>query len=269
MKISRFILSTAAAALLVAVAVSARSDTSSAKVRGRLPSAPGEYLVSQATEVVTTSSTTTTTVPEEDSLEFTGLEISASDTEKVREQLDRSDIKVNADVQAENRIKDTDVDVDRTGGSGVAAVATSAKEGEGLKAGHVDVDISDVVMQVGDVTIGDKKGHRIVAGAVTADEVGGNLSPEVLIKVIQMNLGGIRNCYEQVLKYDNNISGRFYVEITVGLEGAVSHVSVLEDTVSNSDLTGCISAKINRWRFPPPTGGEFKFSYPFNFVQSF
>ncbi|MCL4233008.1 MAG: AgmX/PglI C-terminal domain-containing protein [Deltaproteobacteria bacterium] len=230
---------------------------------------PSIPTTSTTTVSTTTSATPTTTLPPGDveTIEIIGLEVTAEDTQKLKQQLQNSDMKVEAEVQSENKIKDKQIDVDHDTGSGVAAVTTSTKEGDDLKSGKVDVDISEAIGTLGDVTIGDKKGHRIMFGEVMADD-GGGLNQKMIVKVIQANLGGIRNCYERVLKFDANVHGRFNVEIGVGADGSVSKVNTLEDTVRNRELTECMVAKIQRWRFPE-TAEPFQFSYPFNFVQSF
>ncbi|MCC6159879.1 MAG: AgmX/PglI C-terminal domain-containing protein [Deltaproteobacteria bacterium] len=230
---------------------------------------PSIPTTSTTTVSTTTSATPTTTIPpgEVETIEVIGLEVTAEDTQKLKKQLENSDMKVEAEVQTENKIKDQQIDVDHDSGSGVAAVTTSTKEGDDLKSGKVDVDISEAIGTLGDVTIGDKKGHRIMFGEVMADD-GGGLNQKMIVKVIQANLGGIRNCYERVLKFDANVHGRFNVEIGVAADGAVSNVKTLEDTVRNRELTECMVAKIQRWRFPE-SPEPFQFSYPFNFVQSF
>ncbi len=230
---------------------------------------PSIPTTSTTTVSTTTSATPTTTVPpgEVETIEVIGLEVTAEDTQKLKQQLQNSDMKVEAEVPSENKIKDKQIDVDHNAGSGVAAVTTSTKEGDDLRSGKVDVDISEAIGTLGDVTIGDKKGHRIMFGEVMADD-GGGVNQKMIVKVIQANLGGIRNCYERILKFDANVHGRFNVEIGVGADGAVTAVNTLEDTVRNRELTECMVAKIQRWRFPE-SQEPFQFSYPFNFVQSF
>ncbi|MCZ7585645.1 MAG: AgmX/PglI C-terminal domain-containing protein [Deltaproteobacteria bacterium] len=220
--------------------------------------------------VVAVASPAPTPAPEEEILELGGLEISSAAATRNSQQLDKKLRDVGADINGDTSLPGGETVATTTPGA-TMVTATNGRNEHTIEQGEIDVALGESLSQAGSVSIGEKQTHRIVLGSVTTigdPEFEGSISPKVLIGVIQNNLGGVRSCYERYLKFNANISGRLYVEISVGTDGKVANVKILDDTLNYGDLTDCIVKKIYVWKFPPPDGGPFKFSYPFNFVQS-
>jgi outer membrane biosynthesis protein TonB/pSer/pThr/pTyr-binding forkhead associated (FHA) protein len=96
--------------------------------------------------------------------------------------------------------------------------------------------------------------------------VSGGLTAQEIMAVIRSHLNEIRHCYEQLLQRSPNASGKISVNFTVGLSGAVSRVSVAEATLNDAVTRGCVTGRIQRWRFPKPRGGQpVEVNYPFVF----
>jgi hypothetical protein len=45
-------------------------------------------------------------------------------------------------------------------------------------------------------------------------------------------------------------------------------VDIDQDSLNDSEVTGCIKALVARWRFPAPSGGSVEVSFPFVFQAS-
>ncbi|MBZ0274357.1 AgmX/PglI C-terminal domain-containing protein [bacterium] len=201
-------------------------------------------------------------------IELGGLEITSEEAEAAKEKYGQDTFGIREGLDPGAKINIDTSGVDASGGNRVVVPHSSMPKSE-LQSGDVTVEF-DALGQIAYVPIGEKQESRIVLGALsTGEEQQGAMSPEAVLRVISANLGGVRSCYERSLKYNPNIAGRFFVQITVGADGSVANVEVLDDTLRYGDLTNCLVKRVYAWRFPAPMGGRYVFSYPFTFVQSF
>ncbi len=100
-------------------------------------------------------------------------------------------------------------------------------------------------------------------------EVMGSLDKELIRKVIQMNIGQIRYCYESLLNRYPKLGGRVMVKFIITATGSVASSNVASSTASNADLETCVAGRVRTWKFPEPKGGGVVVvTYPFNFKKS-
>ena len=96
--------------------------------------------------------------------------------------------------------------------------------------------------------------------------VSGGLTNQEVQAVIRANLNQIRHCYETLLQRSPNANGKIKVNFTIAASGMVSATSINSDTISDSAMAGCVTGKIQRWKFPQPRGGQqVQVTYPFVF----
>lgn len=95
--------------------------------------------------------------------------------------------------------------------------------------------------------------------------VNGFLSREQIERVVRRHSRGIRYCYEHELMNDPELAGRISVNWTIDLEGRVSSASIVENSMGNRDVEGCIMREVRRMRFDQPDGGMVVVTYPFTF----
>ncbi len=96
--------------------------------------------------------------------------------------------------------------------------------------------------------------------------VSGGLSAQEILQVVRANLNQIRHCYEQLLQRSPSASGKLAVNWTINAQGSVTSVRIGESTISDSQMKGCVTGRIQRWKFPDPRGGQtVEVSYPFTF----
>ena len=116
---------------------------------------------------------------------------------------------------------------------------------------------------------GDGKGGqgRTVVDVPPGDPVvSGGLTNQEVQAVIRANLNQIRHCYETLLQRSPNANGKIKVNFTISADGRVSTTSINSDTLGDSAMTGCVTGKIVRWKFPNPRGGQqVQVTYPFVF----
>ena len=92
------------------------------------------------------------------------------------------------------------------------------------------------------------------------------LTPQEILAVIRAHLNEIRHCYEQLLQRSPNAAGKIATRFVVGLSGRVDSAVVESSTISDSIMQGCVTGKIQRWKFPEPRGGQpVTVNYPFVF----
>ncbi|MBW1811051.1 MAG: TonB family protein, partial [Deltaproteobacteria bacterium] len=96
-------------------------------------------------------------------------------------------------------------------------------------------------------------------------KVVGKLSREAIRKVIRKHIKQIQYCYEKELLKKPNLSGKFVVQFTIGVNGKVSKVKIKSSTLNSPQVEACVARSIKRWVFPKPKGGSVKVTYPFIF----
>jgi TonB family protein len=114
-------------------------------------------------------------------------------------------------------------------------------------------------------------GKQSVDVGITSSEpeVMGSLDKELIRKVIQMNRGQIRYCYESLLNRFPKLGGKVAVKFVITATGSVASSSVAQSTAGNADLETCVAGRVRTWKFPEPKGGGVVVvTYPFIFKQA-
>jgi TonB family protein len=114
-------------------------------------------------------------------------------------------------------------------------------------------------------------GKQSVDVGITSSEpeVMGSLDKELIRKVIQMNRGQIRYCYESLLNRFPKLGGKVAVKFVITATGSVASSSVAQSTAGNAELETCVAGRVRTWKFPEPKGGGVVVvTYPFIFKQA-
>ena len=94
----------------------------------------------------------------------------------------------------------------------------------------------------------------------------GNIAPAAVIKVMKMNSGGLRACYEKALKrkpdlqYVSSVTARFSIENS----GQAKGVSFAPHT--DAEMEHCMASTMEKWKFPTFQGEPVAFEQPVNLV---
>lgn len=92
----------------------------------------------------------------------------------------------------------------------------------------------------------------------------GHLDPESVRKVIHLNRGQIRWCYELRLMDMVKIEGRVLTRFVISPEGKAGQATLEESTLNDATVEACMLARIPTWTFPKPKDGkEVVVTYPF------
>lgn len=84
-----------------------------------------------------------------------------------------------------------------------------------------------------------------------------------IVDTVKVKTPEVQECLHAALQEKADTSGVLELGIVVSVEGAVTEVNVLSTGTKAPKLDACIVAKVQKWKFPKPQGGEAAFRYPF------
>lgn len=90
----------------------------------------------------------------------------------------------------------------------------------------------------------------------TPELVAGELDTEIIARVVRQHRREAIQCYEQELQREPSLSGSVTISWTIASSGSVVQASVKETTLNNRTVENCISQRMRRWVFPPPSSDE-------------
>lgn len=109
-----------------------------------------------------------------------------------------------------------------------------------------------------------QQGAGTLASGEGSGSGSGDRSASSLMAVVRRYAPGIRYCYDTALESDRSLRGKMVFRITVAVDGSVSAVDVVEDTLASADVRRCALAQIESWRFGSATSASV-FNAPFVF----
>ena len=92
--------------------------------------------------------------------------------------------------------------------------------------------------------------------------VSGRLPPEAIQRIVRLNFGRIRLCYEKGLITNPNLQGRVSVRFVIGRDGAVSNVADGGSDLPDTGVKACVLRAFSGISFPQPEGGIVTVTYP-------
>lgn len=140
------------------------------------------------------------------------------------------------------------------GNSGVAGLGGVGTKGAGGGQGGY-----------GNSQIGSGEGRGLSSIPLAQDVVlEGGLDRSVVQATIAKYLSQVRACYEQGLKNNPGLGGLVSMNFEINGSGNLNYSNVEKSTLGNSEVEGCIQARMMTWKFPNPRGGvNVKVTYPF------
>lgn len=113
------------------------------------------------------------------------------------------------------------------------------------------------------------RGRAVVNVPSMPGAAGGGLTQQEILDVIKAHLSEIRHCYDRLLQRSPNSRGKIKAKWQIGTNGRVTTVSILDSSISDSTMRGCVTSRIRRWKFPNPRNGKpVDVTFPFSFVSS-
>lgn len=99
---------------------------------------------------------------------------------------------------------------------------------------------------------------------LTAAQVRGELTRDIIRRVIYVHINEIRHCYQRELQMRPTLAGRLTASFWIDGQGQVHDLQIARDTLRIPSLLLCISGAIARWEFPATQArGITVVNYPF------
>jgi hypothetical protein len=95
--------------------------------------------------------------------------------------------------------------------------------------------------------------------------VHGPIDREIIRRVVRHHLNEVKFCYEKELLKRPDLDGRVVTTFMIATDGRVASSSIMQSTMNNAAVEGCIAGAIRRWEFPRQSGGAALVTYPFAF----
>jgi hypothetical protein len=95
----------------------------------------------------------------------------------------------------------------------------------------------------------------------------GQLSQEVIRRIMRGASGAFRACYERGLASNPKLAGKVDVHFVIGLDGSVRKVTTSGSTLTDKGVLRCIAARVSATRFPSPGGDTVEVTYPIIFAS--
>ncbi len=135
--------------------------------------------------------------------------------------------------------------------SSVVAAPAPAPAAPGFGAGHGRVGGSHRA-----------KPAMIRMGATT---VTGRLPPETVQRIVRLNFGRFRNCYERGLTRNPDLAGRVVTRFVIDRDGAVVATSDSGSDLPDREVVSCVVRSFGALSFPQPEAGVVTVLYPIVF----
>lgn len=98
-----------------------------------------------------------------------------------------------------------------------------------------------------------------------ATQVVGKLPPAVIQRVVRLNMGRFRTCYEDNLRTSPNLQGRVAIKFVIGTTGAVTSANDAGSDLPDTGIIKCVQETFATLVFPQPEGGPVTVVYPLVF----
>jgi hypothetical protein len=95
--------------------------------------------------------------------------------------------------------------------------------------------------------------------------VNGRLAPEVIQRIVRLNDGRYRNCYETALRTDPGLQGRVTVKFMIDRTGAVAVAADGGSDIPDEGVRRCVVSSFLSLSFPAPENGAVSVVYPIVF----
>jgi hypothetical protein len=95
--------------------------------------------------------------------------------------------------------------------------------------------------------------------------VNGHLPADVIQRIVRMNNGRFRMCYENALKSNPTLSGRVATRFVISRDGAVASVQDGGSDLPDQSVVQCVVRSFSNLSFPAPKDGVATVTYPIMF----
>jgi hypothetical protein len=108
----------------------------------------------------------------------------------------------------------------------------------------------------GDTVIASGEGKGISTMPVSNNmALQGGLDKYVIKATLAKYYPQVQACYQKELNKIAGLGGKIRLNFVISAAGRVTRNSVIDHTLGNADVVGCVATRMKTWRFPKPRGG--------------
>jgi hypothetical protein len=93
----------------------------------------------------------------------------------------------------------------------------------------------------------------------------GLLRPEVIVRELTLEKGGIKKAYQRALRRQPDLAGDLVARVVVDRDGSVAKVTIVRDTVGSPELRRSVQSLLSTWHAPLPAAQKAEYEVPFHF----
>jgi hypothetical protein len=90
------------------------------------------------------------------------------------------------------------------------------------------------------------------------------LNPEQIRSVVIAHRGALQACYEHYARQDPTLRGSVTVDWTIDASGTVASARLVDLTIGDARVGGCVVHQVRAWHFPS-SDGTSQVRFPFSF----
>src|SRR5262249_23946606 len=94
----------------------------------------------------------------------------------------------------------------------------------------------------------------------------GNVSPDMVVKAVRQNSGGLKACYEEALKRKPDLQYISAVTALFQVRWAGQAQQVRFSPHIDAEMESCMASTMEKWKFPTFEGDPVAFEQPVNLV---
>ncbi|MSP92255.1 MAG: AgmX/PglI C-terminal domain-containing protein [Myxococcales bacterium] len=115
------------------------------------------------------------------------------------------------------------------------------------------------------IGLGRKTAKKVAKISIAQGESTGGCDKGDIAKNVRARASALRACYEVQLLTKPDLSGKLTMQWTITGEGTVANAKLVNDTMSNDQVSDCVMRAIQRIRFLKPEAGICVIQWPFVF----
>jgi hypothetical protein len=146
---------------------------------------------------------------------------------------------------------------------GIPRAASSARVAPGALAAadpSADADVGGLALP----GFGAHKAPRVRAAGVTTSSTA--LPVEVIERIVRMNFGRFRLCYENGLRTDPTVEGNVRTRFVIETDGSTGVVSDAGSDLPDTGVVACVQRAFGNLSYPSPPGGPMTVTYSLSFA---
>ena len=106
----------------------------------------------------------------------------------------------------------------------------------------------------------------LAMAGTTVKHMEGNIPPDQVVKVVKLNAGGLKACYEKALKRKPDLQYVSAVTAKFQIRNSGQAINVHFAPHTDGEMESCMAGAMGKWKFPTFDGDPVAYEAPVNLV---